>query len=51
MQKLSDACIGNKYILAECVFQLDPYRDSHIQGQKQYTLNFVEVVDELKEEG
>ncbi|XP_012941652.1 uncharacterized protein LOC101846023, partial [Aplysia californica] len=46
MQKLSDAVIGNKYILAECVFQLDPHKETYIQGQKQYTLNFVEVVDE-----
>ncbi|CAG5123721.1 unnamed protein product, partial [Candidula unifasciata] len=50
MQKMSDATLGNKYILAECVFQLDPLKQVFVQGQKQYTLNFVEVIDGVKEE-
>ncbi|GFO22599.1 hypothetical protein PoB_004910400 [Plakobranchus ocellatus] len=51
MQKMSDAVLGSNYIIAECVFQLDPNRPMYIQGQKQYSLNFVEALDELREEG
>ncbi|XP_059149138.1 uncharacterized protein LOC131936245 isoform X2 [Physella acuta] len=51
MQKICDAVIESKYIIAECVFRLDPLTDTYIQGQKQYTLSFVAVNNELKEEG
>ncbi|KAL3858247.1 hypothetical protein ACJMK2_012844, partial [Sinanodonta woodiana] len=51
LQKMSDAVIGNKYIYIECIFQLDPGIPSFVRGEKQYGLNFVQVVSDIKEEG
>ncbi|XP_053375797.1 uncharacterized protein LOC123534926 isoform X2 [Mercenaria mercenaria] len=51
LQKISDAVIGNRYIFVECIFLLNPSYPSYIRGEKQYGLNFVEVVDEMREEG
>ncbi|CAL1528765.1 unnamed protein product [Lymnaea stagnalis] len=51
MQKLCDAVLGNKYIIAECVFQMDPLKPNYLQGQKQYTLTFLEVATEKSGEG
>ncbi|XP_046546586.1 uncharacterized protein LOC124256656 [Haliotis rubra] len=51
LQTVSDAVIGNKFIYVECVFKLDPGMSTYMRGQKQYGLNFIEVVDEIREEG
>ncbi|XP_048252459.1 uncharacterized protein LOC124151887 [Haliotis rufescens] len=51
LQNLSDAVIGNKLIYVECVLKLDPGMSTYVRGQKQYGLNFIEVVDEIREEG
>ncbi|KAK7483727.1 hypothetical protein BaRGS_00025048 [Batillaria attramentaria] len=52
LQYMSNAVAGSKYIVAECVFQVDPSQRSYMRGQKQYGLNFITVVeDSLKEEG
>ncbi|XP_050409076.2 uncharacterized protein LOC126824019 [Patella vulgata] len=51
LQSVSDAVIGNKYIYVECVFRLDPNQLSYVRGQKQYALNFIEVIDSIQEQG
>ncbi|KAH9515088.1 hypothetical protein Btru_019168 [Bulinus truncatus] len=51
LQKMCDAVMGNKYIIAECVFQMDPVKPIYIQGQKQYTLSFMKIAEDKKEEG
>ncbi|XP_060578920.1 uncharacterized protein LOC132735904 isoform X2 [Ruditapes philippinarum] len=51
LQKISDAVIGNRYIYVECIFLLNPNYPSYIKGEKQYGFNFVEVSDEMREEG
>ncbi|XP_041348903.1 uncharacterized protein LOC121368301 [Gigantopelta aegis] len=51
LQIVSDAVIGNKYILVECVFQLNPLQSTYIRGRKQYGMNFIQLVDDMREEG
>uniref|UniRef100_A0A2C9KZE9 Uncharacterized protein n=1 Tax=Biomphalaria glabrata TaxID=6526 RepID=A0A2C9KZE9_BIOGL len=51
LQKICDAVLGNKYIIAECVFRMDPVKPVYIQGQKQYTLTFMKISEDQKEEG
>ncbi|XP_052234389.1 uncharacterized protein LOC127846943 isoform X4 [Dreissena polymorpha] len=51
LQRLSDAVIGNRYISVECIFLLDPSYVSYVKGEKQYGFNFIEVIEEMKEEG
>ncbi|XP_052800800.1 uncharacterized protein LOC128231721 isoform X2 [Mya arenaria] len=51
LQRLSDAVIGNRYVSVECIFLQDPSYMSYVRGEKQYGFNFIEVIDEMKEEG
>lgn len=51
LQKITDAVIGNRYIYVECVFLLNPSYPSYVKGEKQYGFNFVEVFEEMREEG
>ncbi|KAJ8312010.1 hypothetical protein KUTeg_009383 [Tegillarca granosa] len=51
LQAMSDTVINNKYIYMECIFRIDPGYPKYMRGQIQFGLNFLEVVDDLKEEG
>ncbi|KAL5017361.1 hypothetical protein ScPMuIL_006950 [Solemya velum] len=51
IQALSDTVIAQEYIYVECVFRTDPEYPVYKRGQKQYALTFIEVEDDIREEG
>ncbi|XP_063416904.1 uncharacterized protein LOC134699224 [Mytilus trossulus] len=51
LQIVSDTVVNNKYIHMECVLRISPYHPQYMRGTIQFSLNFLEIKDDLIEEG